>query len=259
MARTYPNLVTPNSIASSDSENNEVRLNLQHILGFLLDGETLDDITTPREMHDFKERVAPSTPSSGVLAMYADSADGVLKVKNDAGGVDRIGNGQWIDVALSSGQFDITLTNYPEFTGCKTLEIEVGLRSSVSATSDSVYCYLQGDFVASNYHRQVAGAQDGAELEAYNNIAQICACTGATSPSDSFTEGRIVIGGMDKTVMRLMRFNGGGRYESAKLRNEQSIVTWTATTSITRVTIRPLLYSTNTFHSSSWCRLHFIK
>lgn len=260
MARTYPTVVTANSVADSSKFNDETVLQLQHILGFTLDGVDLDGITTPLELHDFTERVAPSTPSSGVLAMYADSADGVLKYKDDAGEITQVNQKRWThDVPLSSGQFDIVLTDYEGFTGCKTLEIEVGLRSSISATSDAIYMYFNTDTTPGNYHRQVGGAQDGAELEAYNPIPQILACTGASSPSDCFTEGVITIAGMDKTVVRVARFNGGGRYESAKVRNEQTIMTWNVTTAITRIRIRPVFYATNTFNSSSWCRIHFIK
>lgn len=260
MARTYPSTITANSLASSADFNDEIVLNLQHLLAYMIDGVNLNTITTPVEIHNFTERVAPSTPSSNVMSLYLDSADGLLKTKADNGYVSQIGQQRWTyDIPLSSGQFDVTLTDYDEFDGCKTIEIEVGLRSSVSATTDTAYLLFNSDTTVTNYKRQAGGGNDAAAITGYTNAPSIALAPGATAPASAFLTGIITIRGMDKTILRTAEFVGGTAYDTTKGRIEVGFMWWNVTTAITRFRLRPDLYATDTWHADSWMRLHFIK
>lgn len=259
MARTYPAAKSANTVLTSTEYNDQLILNLQHLLGYTLDGDDLDSITTPKEIHQFKHRIAPSTPSSGNTQMYIDSADDVLKTKDSAGEIYRLGAGAWHEVALSSGQYDITLTDYEDFVGCHTIEIDVGLRSLLAATAEGVYILFNDVITSSSYYRQTGGGDNNVAIGAYSNLPLLTNCPANSSPSDLFLTGTIRIGGVDKTIVREAIFDGGGRYETAKLRREVSIVSSTSSASLTRIRLRPSGWSANNFNTSSWLRIRFIK
>jgi hypothetical protein len=106
-------------------------------MGFALDGVDLNTIVTPLELHNFTERVAPVTPSSGVISQYADSADGAMKLKYDTGNISYWGEAFYTRkiTLASAGQFNITLADYEEANGATAMIIDYRMRSVTVATA----------------------------------------------------------------------------------------------------------------------------
>lgn len=259
MARTYPTTVTANSVTSSTKFNDETVLQLQHLLGFTLDGDDLDSITTPKEIHRFKHRVAPSTPSSGNTELYVDSSDDHPKIKQSSGAISYWGEQYWTrKITLNSnGQFEVTLSDYEESVGASSLEIMYRLRSPTVSTQALLYIAYNDEFATTNYKRQGNVGQDNANASTYANDQIIDVIPAASSPANNYAYGRIFIHNLGAGDEHVIEVAGGSRYDTAKLRNNRVIQTWANTNAITKFRIR--CSSSTDILAGSWIKLRFIK
>lgn len=262
MARTYPTVVTANSIASSSKFNDETVLQLQHLLGFTLDGDDLDSITTPSELHRFKHRVAPSTPSSGYSELYFDSGNNDRPyIKDDGGLVAQIGTPRFVaEVAPTSKRFVLTLSDYPEWNSeVKDIILRVFLDSDYAVTIDPVYVYLNGDTTAGNYYYQLNTVQNGTSFPTQGAGAQIAEATGTSAPANSITDGVLTFPNVDLSHNRTCEWKSTTHYGTNLLRNGSVSMVWLNNASLTSIELRPSLWSTNGFTSSSRVRIYFVK
>jgi len=260
MARTYPSLITANSLASSTQFNDETVLQLQHILGFTLDGSTLNAITSPLELHNFTERVAPSTPSSGVVAKYVDSADGWMKAKNDAGKIFYYGQNIFTrKITLNAnGEFNITLSDYEEASGATGLIIYYRLRSVTVATTANLNIRYNGDTATTKYQRQGNNVAAGAHSITPGNDQVIDVITAASAPANSYSYGKIEIFNLESGDIHNILCIGGMRFNATPdMRNNSIYQSWNDTSAITSFQIRTT--SATDLASGSWIKLCFLK
>lgn len=260
MARTSPITKSANTKLTSTEYNDQLILNLQHLLAYTLDGVDLDTIVTPLEIHNFTERVAPGTPSSNVVSMYADTADSVLKVKYDTGEISYWGESFFTrKVTLNAnGEFNITLADYEEAAGATAMEIWYRLRSATVAVQQNLNIRFNGETALTNYYRQVAGAQGGAAGVTYGNDQVIDTIPGVSSPANSHGYGRLIIFNLEAGDAHVVDGLGGSRYNTGSgiRRNSQCLV-WDNTAAITTIQIR--CTSTTDILSGGWIKFRFLK
>lgn len=259
MARTYPTTVTANSVTSSTKFNDETVLQLQHLLGFTLDGDDLDSITTPKELHTFKHRVAPSTPSSGNTELYVDSADDWMKIKQPSGAVHYWGDSAYTQkITLGSdGEFNITLSDYPEAAGATSMIIDFRVRSVTVATTQFLYMRFNGEIATTNYHRQTAGGADNAGLFGEGNDQVIALIPAASAPANQYERGQIHIYNLESGDCHISQILSGSLYGSGQVRNNNILATWNNTDAITSIQIRGI--GSTDLISGCWIKLRFIK
>jgi len=140
------------------------------------------------------------------------------------------------------------------------LEIQLGIRGVVSATSDLLHILMNNDLVASNYYRQVHGASAG--VATLGNIADplIAVFPAATSPAGAFGSYNVTINNPRNTNMRkVIKLEGAGELDATNFRVENGAVTWRNTAAITRIQARTATHPTNLIATNSIMRIRFIK
>jgi len=163
----------------------------------------------------------------------------------------------------SSGSFDITLaTDIPKWdSDVKTIIMEVGIRSLVSANSDLIYMFLNNDTTLTNYHRQTLGAALGAAAVGEGADALLTGSAPAnTSPADSFWFATITIGEANSSsYVKVIRPHGGGLFTSTDVRADAGSLVWKNATAVTRIQIRTDNHPTDLLATGSFVRIRLIK
>lgn len=162
----------------------------------------------------------------------------------------------------SSGSFDITLNTIATWsTDVKTIEIELLLRGTVSATSDFIYIFFNNDTTLTNYRRQVLVGSAGAGLFGTGNDPQLGIAPANTSPANSFGTFTVLINNPNSTNhIKTAKNNGGIWFDAGNnLRTEGTFVIWNSTSAITRIQIRTDNHPTDLWTTNSYLRLRFIR
>lgn len=167
------------------------------------------------------------------------------------------------EILGGTGAFDVTLSSISTWdSNVKTIIIEVGLRSTVSATSDDIYILFNNDTTAGNYHRQLNGVVDGIASVAENAVPLIMRSTGATSTASSFATGKITIAMPNSTsYLKSAKVESQAYLTTAAMVVDNGAVYWVTggTAAITRIQIRTDNHPTEQFAANSYIRMMFIK
>jgi hypothetical protein len=262
MARTYPGLITATSLASSTKFNDETVLQLQHLLGYTLDGDTLNAITTPSELHNFKHRVAPSTPASGYSALYFDSgvSDRAF-IKDDAGLLAQIGTPRFVaEILPTAKRFVLTLSDYAEWNSeVRAIILRVCWRSDYAITVDPVSVYFNGDTTAGNYYHQLNSSQNATAFVTHAANPNIAEASGASAPTNAYTHGTLTIPNVDVACNKAAEWKSITPYGASLQRNGSVTMEWKNTAALTSIELRPSLWSTNGFTALSRVLMYFVK
>jgi len=95
------------------------------------------------------------------------------------------------------------------------LIIKGRVRSSVSATSDSAYLFLNNDTTVTNYHRQRIAANNGALAVTESADPAIFITPGASSPAGAYASVHVVIEGYGSSVYIKTAFSRAEAYLSS--------------------------------------------
>jgi hypothetical protein len=89
-----------------------------------------------------------------------------------------------IDNTGAAGEFDFDSIA----AGYDRLIIKGNIRSDVSAASDGVYLFINGDTTVSNYYHQRIEGSNGATIDSEGATPSISATSGGTSPANDYTQ-----------------------------------------------------------------------
>lgn len=167
----------------------------------------------------------------------------------------------WEQTLGANGSFDIDLTTITGYDSSVTkLEIQLGIRGTVSAISDSLHIFMNNDLVDTNYYRQIHGAADAAARLGEGNDALSAIFPAATSPANAFGSYTVTINNPRNTNMRkIIKIEGAGELETTALRVESGAVIWRNTAAITRIQVRTSTNPTTLLATNSTMRIRFIK
>lgn len=137
----------------------------------------------------------------------------------------------------TAGEFDFN--SIP--SGYNRLVIEGDIRSDAAGiTSDATYIIFNADTTASNYHSQLLSASDGATTGGLGETASplIASSPGASSPTDSYANMRIVIENYTGARLKMALTQYASYEANDTLRTGARSVVSAITAAITRVRIR---------------------
>lgn len=166
------------------------------------------------------------------------------------------------EILGSSGAFDITLNTIGTWsTNVKTIEMELLLRGTVSAITDTVYMFFNNDTTITNYRRQSLAASSGVAGVATANDAIIALTSANTSPANSFGTFTVLINNPNSANHIKTAKNNGGSWLDAgnNLRTDSNFLIWDNTSAITRIQIRTDNHPTDLWVANSYMRLRFIR
>lgn len=167
-------------------------------------------------------------------------------------------SGRVVNAQLKVLIADITLTNPGSFeaipipAGIDSIEIVASLRSTVAATSDSVYLYLNGDTTNGNYSAQTLSATGTSVTTTRGDVPLLWTCSAASSTSGDFGPGSATL--INSSMAGIRRGGFGLALQRLDATNQIVRLTsynWESTEPITNVTIRTDNHATDLFAAGS--------
>jgi hypothetical protein len=137
-------------------------------------------------------------------------------------------------VNSSAGEFDFD--SIP--AGFSRLIIRGILRGDLAATTDGVWCILNTDTTAANYHYKIVGGEDAGSSFVEGTNPYIANCTAGSSPANSYSDIMIVIEEYTGSQLKMISCQAGGYLASGNVRNTRHVVKSAITAAITRIRIR---------------------
>lgn len=206
-----------------------------------------------------RQTYAPTIlPPPEMFDLFMDDTAGLPAFYTELGGT-IISRNERLEIANitspnDSGGFSIDV-NTSDGNLCSHIEIFAMLRSTVSATFDSLYLFFNNDTTVANYRHSYVNASETAANPSTAGAATpfldfVCA---ANSPTNEFSFVRIFVPYFNVSSPTLVKhamcyadYSTG----STNMGLVASTIRWT-TTAITNIRLRPDGYSTDTFNSSS--------
>lgn len=156
----------------------------------------------------------------------------------------------------SSGIFDFTNISI-EYD---KLFIVGRLRSTAATIQDNAYVFFNGDTTTSNYREQriVGNDNTASGVEATNSL--FISPSGASSSTGAYTYFEMSIPDYaGSTFQKMALTSGGGELDSAAGTVGMTVVRWQSTSAITRVTLQPDGYATDSFAAGSYVEVYGVK
>jgi hypothetical protein len=140
-----------------------------------------------------------------------------------------------------AGDFDFN--NIPQ--GYDRLIIKGELRGDESSTYTEVYCFVNADTTAANYHKQENSAYAGAAALAETNTPLVTNAAAATSPTDSYTKLTMEIENPGSDRLKVIESHFGTYRAADNAYAGMTTITSAITDAITRLRIQTSSDPTN--------------
>ena len=140
------------------------------------------------------------------------------------------------------------------------LLINILVRSSNAAATDSVYLFFNNDTTVTNYFYQKMSFYDGTGNDSTEGDTPLIAeLASAGAPANSFGVAQILISKYAGSHNKSAISEYGFRAIAGQARPGVSYVEWESTAAINRITIQPDGYATDSFVTGSWCQVIGVK
>lgn len=153
-----------------------------------------------------------------------------------------------LDTITSPGSGEFVFSGIP--SGYSRLVIEGYIRGTVTGTAETIWCFLNADTTAANYHRQTTIGADGTASASESAAPVVAVMPANSSPANSYGSVRIVLENYTGSHLKSIESSWVGYLDTDHLTVGRSGVISAITAAVTTVTIRTDNHSTDTLLGS---------